>query len=210
MGGRLSSMNATSFAHMTSRFKAAVFVPLLTFLFSFANAADVPAPFTLTVVPSQSSTQERRIEVRSEAEKDAHEAKLFPRALYVVLTNTSKDAQPVFYTSNSWGSANVSFEITTAAGKKLSATIRPQEFTVNFPGTFLVPDGEQKVYAIRLDEQWEVKPQLLDFGLQDVTVKAIYEVKETKESKEKKVWTGRVESKAYTFKLYRYNPNAKG
>ena len=188
--------------------KATFLASFVALLLSFANAAEVP--FALTVVPSQSSEHERRIGVRAEADKDPHQAKMFPGPLYVVLTNTSKESQPVFRTSNSWGFDNVSFEITTADGKKLVASMRMQTFTVNFPGTFLIPVGEQKVYAIRLDEQWEVKPQALAFGLQDVTIKAIYEVKETKDSKEQKVWSGRVESKPYQFKLYRYNPGAKG
>jgi len=78
---------------------------------------------------------------------------------------------------------------------------------VNFPGTFLVPPGEHRVYAIRLDHEWETKPALGGDPETPITLKAIYEVTVTPEATEHKVWTGRVESKPYNFTLrYRATP----
>ncbi len=118
-----------------------------------------------------------------------------------MLTNASKDAQPVFEYWNSWGYQNVSFEFTMPDGKKLVVSKRPQDFTRNFPSTFLIPVGEHRVYAIRLDKQWETRPELAADAETQITLKAIYQVTATPESSEHKVWSGRIESKPYNFTL---------
>ena len=152
---------------------------------------DAAEPFTLTVVPSRSSPQGRSISFADDK----------PEESYVVLTNSSKDAQPVFQYQNSWGYQNVFFEFTMSDGRKVVASKRIQIFTVNYPGTFLIPPGEHRVYAIRLDKQWETQPQLAADAETLITLKAIYEVTATPEATEHKVWTGRVESKASNFTL---------
>jgi hypothetical protein len=179
---------------------------VLPFFVASGMAADAGSPFELSIVPSRG----QRIEVRSEA--PVHKAdkwRFVPRTFYVVMTNVSKEAQPIFETSNSWGYDNVSFEITLADGKKVAATIRPQVFTVNFPGTSPIPAGEKYVYAVQLDEKWEFKPHLLALGEQQITIKAIYETKKTDQSAERKVWVGRVESKEYKLNLFRYDAGSK-
>lgn len=129
--------------------------------------ANVAAPFTLTVIPSRSSPAGQSISIADD----------LPEEFYVVLTNASKDAQAVFQKHNSWGYQNVSFEFTMTDGKKAVASKRGQIFTVNFPGTFLIPVGEHQVYAIRLNKEWETKPALAAAAETPIALKAIYEVK---------------------------------
>ena len=154
---------------------------------------DAAAPFTLTVVPSLS-----RPKVKSIAIGDNN-----PKEFYVVLTNTSKDTQPVFEVWNSWGFATISFELTMPDGKKIVVSRGTEVWTMNFPSTFLIPPGEHQVYAIRLDKRWDSRPKLTADAKSQIQIelKAIYQVHVTPESTEHKVWTGRVESRSYDLTL---------
>ncbi len=142
-------------------------------------------------MPSTSSPDARGINI---AEKQ-------PREFYVVLTNVSMESQLVWEHWNSWGYQTLSFEFTMSDGKKIVVSRRLQDFTKNFPSTFLIPPGEYQVYPIRLDKDWDTGPKLSKVAETAVTVKAIYEVSTTSESKRYKVWSGRVESRSYMFTL---------
>jgi hypothetical protein len=102
---------------------------------------------------------------------------------------------------NGWGYQNVSFELTTTGGRKFVVFKRQQDFTTNGPSTFLIQPGEHQVYAIHLDTEWETHPTLPKADEMPVTLKAIYEVSPTPEAMQYKIWTGRVESRTYQFKL---------
>jgi hypothetical protein len=91
--------------------------------------------------------------------------------------------------------------LTTVEGKKVLVSRRQEEFTRNFPSTFLIEPGEHQVYAVRLDERWTTHPSLPKTAEMAITLKAIYEVAPTPESAQYKVWTGRVESRNYNFNL---------
>ena len=127
----------------------------LIFLLSLGSLAcgadkDIAKPFALTVVPALSLLQGRSITI---ADDKASE-------FYVVLTNASRNPQPVFEYWNSWGSGAVSFELTTPDGKKVVISKGTEVWTVNKPSTFLIPPGEHQVYVIRLDKRWETRPKL--------------------------------------------------
>jgi hypothetical protein len=124
-----------------------------------------------------------------------------PVPFYVVLTNVSSERRAVWEYWNSWGYQTISFELTTVDGKKFLVSKRQEEFTRNFPSTFLVEPGEHQVYAIRLDQWWETHPTLPKTDEMPITLKAAYKVSATPEAAQYKVWTGRVESRAYNFKL---------
>ena len=168
----------------------------LILVFTLASLAwsantDAAEPFTLSVVPSRSSPQARSIAIADDK----------PDEFYVVLSNRSKDSQSVFESWNSWGYQTVSFEFTTPDGKKTVVSKRPHAFTKNGPSTFLIPPGEHQVYAVRLDKWWEARPMLTADAEMPITLKAIYQVSVTPESTKHKVWTGRIESKAYSLTL---------
>lgn len=156
------------------------------------------SPFTLTIVPSTSPPppEGRFINIADE------KADVF----YVVLTNVSKETQPVFEGWNSWGYQTLSFELTLPDGKQTVLSVSPQNFTRNFPSTFSILPGEHQIFPIILDvaeertershTKWEMNPKVALGSQTAVTLKAVYEVAESPASKRKHVWTGRVESKA--------------
>jgi hypothetical protein len=120
---------------------------------------------------------------------------------FVILTNISREPHPVWETWNSWGYQAISFELTTADGKKFVVSKRQEGFTKNFPSTFIVAPGEHQVYPIKLDEWWETHPALAKADEMPITLKAVYEVSTTPEAIQFKVWTGRLESQSYNFSL---------
>ena len=95
------------------------------------------------------------------------------------------------------------FTIQTADGRRVVISKKPQVFTGNFSSTFLVPPGEHMVYPISLDGEWDAVPPLLiaDETPMRISIKAIYEVSQSPEATQGKVWTGRAESKSYDFNL---------
>jgi hypothetical protein len=128
-------------------------------------------------------------------------AKNKPREFYVVITNVSGGPQSIWQYWNSWGYQAISFELTMADGKKFALSKKQEEFTRNFPSTFVVEPGEHQVYPIKLDEWWETHPALLKTDEMPITLKAVYEVSMTPEASQYKVWTGRLESRSYNFSL---------
>jgi hypothetical protein len=130
-------------------------------------------------------------------------AKESPGFFYVVLSNTSKEPQAAFEDWNSWGYQAVSFEIEKADGEEFTVSHKPEPFTRNFPSVFLLPPGEHMVYQISLDDEWETAPSIpmADQTPVEIALKAIYELRPTPESVKGKVWTGRLESTVYHFKL---------
>lgn len=166
---------------------------LALLLQSFAlQAAD--SPFRISIVPERRDKHHATI---SWAEDNQ-------RTFHVVFTNISKKNQAIFQPWNSWGYQNVSFEITAPNQKPLTVSMKPQIFTRNVPGTFLVPPGEQYVLPVTLNKQWEVTPAAQPFAdgkrswIEKVSIKARYQVKESKESKKRNVWAGQTESPALT------------
>jgi hypothetical protein len=128
-------------------------------------------------------------------------AKNKPREFYVVITNVSGGPQSIWQYWNSWGYQAISFELTMADGKKFGLSKKQEEFTRNFPSTFVVEPGEHQVYPIKLDEWWETHPAVPKTDEMPITLKAVYEVSVTPEASQYKVWTGRLESRAYNFSL---------
>jgi hypothetical protein len=147
-------------------------------------------PFTLSIVPTTSSSDSRVITI----------ARQKPHEFYVVLTNISNEQQPVWETSNSWGSKTISFEFMLDNNRRILVSKGPEVFTINHPDTFLIPPGEHKVYAIRLDSWWDTAsiPKSDEMA---ISLKAIYDVPNTPEATEYRVWTGHVESGSYKFTL---------
>ncbi len=177
--------------HPSSILRPLLSVLLLGLFSASAHAADAAAPFEIAVVPFRSSAQAQSIAT----------ADTKPDEFYVVLTNISNVAQPVFETWNSWGFQTVSFEFTTADGKKFYVLRREEDFTKNFPSAFLIQPGEHQVYPIRLDKEWAGLPKFTENGETPIRCVAIYQVSPTLAATEQKVWTGRIESKVYNLTL---------
>lgn len=131
-------------------------------------------------------------------------AKNGARAFYVVLTNISHEPQPVWEYWNSWGFQAISFELTTSDGKKFVLRTKDRDFDKNFPSTFVVDPGEHQVFPILFDDSWAVEPALAVKHEMLITLKAIYSVGANPDSAKFHVWTGRVDSHAYSFTLLQY------
>ena len=118
---------------------------------------------------------------------------------YVILTNTSNQAQPTFEEWNSWGYQAVSFQVQLPDGTNIVVSKKQQGFTKNTPGTFVVPAGEQRVYAVNLNDEWTASRELpvADAEPIAVTLKATYAITPTPEAAKYHVWTGRAESAPY-------------
>jgi hypothetical protein len=160
-------------------------------LFGSPYGAPPTTPFSLAIVPTTSLREGGGITM-------AHNA---PEEFYVVLKNISGVPQAVWETSNSWGFQTISFEFVTADGTKTVVSQREQIFTANVPSTFIIQPGEQQVYPIRLDKSWLTHPTLRNADEMPISVKAVYEVPPTPEAAQQKVWTGRLESRSYSFVL---------
>jgi len=157
----------------------------------FWTSDSAEAPFSLAIVPELSSSEGESIAM----------ANYKPRDFYVVLTNISQEPQAVWGYWNSWGYKTISFEVTTADGKKSRILKRDEVFTVNFPSTFVVKPSEHQVFVIHLDKWWQARPALPKADLMPITLRAVYEVLPTPEANQYKAWTGRIESRNYNFKL---------
>jgi len=164
---------------------------VLTFL-GVPSAQGPKPPFSLSVVPTFN---------HGEGDGSIEMARQMAREFYVVLTNVSGESQAIWESWNSWGYRAISFEITTADGKRFVISKGLEEFTVNGPTTFVVEPGEHQVYAIRLDKSWDVRPSLTKHDEMPITLKAVYEVFSTPESAQFRVWTGRIESHSYKLSL---------
>jgi hypothetical protein len=126
------------------------------------------------------------------------------REFYVVLTNISKEPQPVWEYWNGWGFQAVFFELTTGDGKRFVLTAKDRAFDSNFPSTFIVEPSEHQVFAIRFDDSWGVEPALPKTDEMPVALKAIYGVSANPDTAKFHVWAGRVDSHSYNFTLFQY------
>jgi hypothetical protein len=147
-------------------------------------------PFKLSIVPTTSSSDSRVITMAVQK----------PDEFYVVLTNVSSEPQSVWEYSNSWGYQTISFEFTLDKKQRIVVSKGPQDFTRNFPSTFTIPPGEHKVYAVRLNREWNTgsipKSNEMPIGL-----KVIYDVPKTPEASQYNVWIGHIESPDYELML---------
>jgi hypothetical protein len=153
------------------------------------------SPFVVSVVPTRSHDDPLGLGIAM--------AKKSPGTFYVIISNVSNEPQRAFETWNSWGYQAVSFQVRSTAGQTFTISRKEQDFTRNFPSTFLIAPGEHMVYPITLDDQWNVAPPLpiADETPLAITIKAIYEVRSTPEAAKERVWAGRLESNSYHFKL---------
>jgi len=154
-----------------------------------------PSPFSLSIVSgtNKSITMSKKTEWADE--------------FFVVLTNISKEPQPVFEYWNGWGFQVISFELSAADGRLFVLSAKGDCCDKNTPDTYTIEPSEHQVFAIRLDESWQVQPALTVVDGMPITLKAVYRVSPTRESAQKHEWTGRVESRSYNLSLWQCPPS---
>jgi len=117
---------------------------------------------------------------------------------HVLVRNNSPRPQKVWESWNSWGYYALSFELSPDKGKNWAvAKLKETVFTRNFPSfQTIIPNGGLVIDVyFGNDAIWEGFP--LRRGQENnVLLKAVFEVRDSVESKEYDVWTGRVESDA--------------
>src|SRR5439155_26094691 len=96
------------------------------------------------------------------------------------------------------GHQTISFELTTANGKRFVLSRGPQGFTKNNPSTSVHP-GEREVYAIHLDKSWLTAAAFPKADEMPITLQAVYQMSPTPVATEHKFWAARDECSTYHF-----------
>jgi hypothetical protein len=117
---------------------------------------------------------------------------------YVVLTNISTKAIPIYEDWSSWGSDSLTLEGVGIDGKVYVLKKLVRFFTRNFPATFIIPPGGHYVFTVHFDkEHWSGLEQ---FNQNHLWMKAIFS--ERHSPGRDQVWQGRVESKPRLFGIF--------
>lgn len=186
MGNRLVCSKTRNAPRSVYSIKMKTFSITLYIICFACSVASATPPFQISITPESCSGQVNSISCATDSK----------RCFYVILTNTTKESQRVFETSNSWGYQSISFELILSSGKTEQVSMKPQVFTRNFPSTFTIPSRGHYVFPIILNDDWHGIQNLRKDGRAEASMKAIYELSETIESKENAVWTGKIVSEA--------------
>jgi len=149
------------------------------------------ADWALEIIPTGNGTAGQSIDTRNEA-------------FVVLLTNTSDHDLSTWIEEFSWGYDNLSFLITRADGSSFSVVKKPEFFTVNEAVPYLVRPRGHFAWAVTFSpDEWTGFPANWK-GYEEVTIQARFEIDPTSESKEMKVWTGKIESPPLKVSLTRF------
>ena len=152
------------------------------------GAAPDRAEITVRVVPQKSTLERGQL----------HRRHLDPtRPFRVVLTNVSPGPLRLWEAWNSWGYANLSFEVIDERGKSHVLRRKPGEFDKNYPSWFYLPSGDPMILDVDWkDNSWEWVPDRPEpRGFPEIRrMRAIYSVTPDRDSEEQGVWTGSVSS----------------
>jgi hypothetical protein len=99
----------------------------------------------------------------------------------------------------------LTFELTDEAGKSWTVKKKDREWTKNSPDWWSLEPRENLVLDVDFadSDAWEGFPRPVN-GSQVVSVRAVYEIKPDKFSKEYGVWTGKITSDAKKLTFYHY------
>lgn len=166
----------------------------LQLFFPHIVLAEAAMPFVLSIVPTSST------------EKGGPALELYGSqgTFDVILTNKSHVPQKVWMEWCSWGYFSLSFIMTDENGNQSFVNKLERAWDKNFPAYYLVGPNEHYVYHVSLSSLTWSNPPLPKQGLnRKFKITAIYEVKETPESKKEGVWVGKIYSLGKLFTVYR-------
>ena len=117
---------------------------------------------------------------------------------HVVLTNNSQKPQRLFKEWNSWGYFALSFEIDGQIVRKKGV-----DWGENYAEYHTIFPQEHIVFNVNFStDTWENSPLLDNKFPKKIKMRAIYEVEEDEESRQFKVWTGKIMSKEDIYTIY--------
>ncbi len=121
---------------------------------------------------------------------------------HILITNTSTHDIKLWHEWSSWGHANLRFEVTDEKGKSWFVNKKDKKWTKNFPDVITLSPDESHVMQVDFNPQyWKNSPLLESSESQKLKIRAIYEIKETDESKKLDIWTGTVVSAVQNYTL---------
>jgi hypothetical protein len=149
------------------------------------------ADWALEIIPNGKNREGQGIDTRNEA-------------FVVLLTNTSGHDLYNWPEEFSWGYDNLSFLIERSNGSSFRVLRKQEGFTVNIAFPNLVKPHGHFAWAVTFSpDEWTGFPA--DWkGSEEVTIRARFEIDPTRESKEMKVWTGKIESPPIKVTLTRF------
>jgi hypothetical protein len=157
-----------------------------------AQADTPPPPLTVQIVPTARGTDRPALQL--------HESR---DHFHVMVTNVSKETIRLWKEWCSWGYYNLSFEAREGEGKVKLISKRIPGWEKNFPDWIAIPPGEHLIIDVGLEPSlWKNSPLAGRSGEATLRLKAIFEIPEDEDSKEHKVWTGRVTSAETEYSLY--------
>lgn len=121
---------------------------------------------------------------------------------HVVVRNISTHNVNLWREWCSWGYFSLSFEVTDENGKNWIVKKKDRGWDKNYPDSCTVdPNGDLVIDVTLNPDTWENPPRPEAGKSLTVTLRAVFQVRETEESKKHEVWTGKVvsEAKQYTF-----------
>jgi hypothetical protein len=123
---------------------------------------------------------------------------------HVVITNMSDKPLRLWRDWCSWGEQMLSFQITDENGKVTHVKRVPCEYLKNYPAWTTIPVGNHMVLEVSFDPQKWISAPLPEKGKsREVKMKAVFEIPKDKDTKEHKVWTGKVSSPKHAYTIYR-------
>jgi hypothetical protein len=127
--------------------------------------------------------------------------------IFVLMTNYSTDTVRIWEENCSWGFGGLSFEFEYPSGEIQHVTHFCGAWDSNFPRTQKIPPNSSYIFSVNfMDGFWQNGPKpIVDYSKLkelNIKIKAIYEIKEDRDTKDNFVWTGSVESNTENYILF--------
>lgn len=127
--------------------------------------------------------------------------------IFVIMTNYSSDTVRIWEEDCSWGFGGLSFEFEYPSGEIQHVTHFCGAWDSNFPRTQKIPPNSSYIFSVNfMDGFWQNGPKpIVDYSKLkelNIKIKAIYEIKDDRDTKDNFVWTGSVESNTENYILF--------
>lgn len=164
------------------------------------NSNDKP-DFLLTIIP---------MNYPSDYWANSSVSLYFPERQYfhVLLTNKTDRSIKIWEEWNSWGFTGLSFEITYPDGRKVISQKRSHGWDKNYPSWIKIPPDRHYIFEVNFENDttlWHYWTNSVLNEKGDFTIcklKAVYEIRESLDSRKENIWTGRIESEEEEIRIW--------